>query len=234
MTHQVNIVSLKGENTVVVVEKDPDSCPICHNNIQPKFVSAVEISDDYFDSIFHCPNESCRRAFIGLYGRDRHTGRFELEKTSPKTAKSEIFPDCIKTLSPTFTDIYNQSIAAEAHELDQISGVGLRKALEFLIKDYLCHQNADDLEKIEGIKKATLAQCINNYIDYEPLKRAATLATWLGNDETHYTRKFEDKDINHLKKLIQISVGWINSVIVGEELWNEMNAPQEPTTENSN
>ena len=36
-----------------------------------------------------------------------------------------------------FLTIYNQSLSAEDNNLDQIAGIGYRKALEFLIKDYL-------------------------------------------------------------------------------------------------
>lgn len=38
-------------------------------------------------------------------------------------------------VSPQFVEIYNQAKAAESFQLDQITGLGLRKALEFLIKD---------------------------------------------------------------------------------------------------
>lgn len=32
---------------------------------------------------------------------------------------------------------------------------------------------------------------------------------WLGNDETHYVRKWEDKDLKDLKKLISLTIHWI-------------------------
>jgi hypothetical protein len=32
---------------------------------------------------------------------------------------------------------------------------------------------------------------------------------WLGNDETHYLRKWETKELTDLKKLIQLTVHWI-------------------------
>jgi hypothetical protein len=37
----------------------------------------------------------------------------------------------------------------------------------------------------------------------------AKRAAWLGNDETHYIRKWEDKDLDDLKKLIKLTVLWI-------------------------
>ena len=38
----------------------------------------------------------------------------------------------------------------------------------------------------------------------------AKRATWLGNDETHYFRKWEDKDLSDLKKLIEMTVHFIS------------------------
>lgn len=35
------------------------------------------------------------------------------------------------------------------------------------------------------------------------------MAVWLGNDETHYYRRWEDKDINDLKLLIKLTANWI-------------------------
>jgi hypothetical protein len=39
--------------------------------------------------------------------------------------------------------------------------------------------------------------------------RLASQAAWLGNDEIHYVRKWEDKDLEDLKKLIQAVIYWI-------------------------
>ena len=36
------------------------------------------------------------------------------------------------------------------------------------------------------------------------------MATWLGKDETHYVRIWNDKDIEDLKMLMQLTVYWIS------------------------
>ena len=46
-------------------------------------------------------------------------------------------------------------------------------------------------------------------IDNLQLKIVASRATWLGNDQTHYEQKYTDNDINDLKRLIKLSVNWI-------------------------
>ena len=43
-------------------------------------------------------------------------------------------------------------------------------------------------------------QVISRYIDDSNIKNVAKRAVWLGNDETHYIRKWEDKDLSFLKK----------------------------------
>lgn len=83
--------------------------------------------------------------------------------------------------------------------------MGYRKALEFLIKDYLTLLTPSDED---GIKKTALGNCINK-IDNTSIKQLARRATWLGNDETHYIRKWEDKDITDLKNLIDLTCSYI-------------------------
>ena len=87
-----------------------------------------------------------------------------------------------------------------------IAGPGYRKALEFLVKDYLCHSIPDKADKI---KQLQLGLCIETYVDHDKIKQMAKRAAWLGNDETHYVRKWEDKDLEDLKKTLELTVHWI-------------------------
>ena len=48
-------------------------------------------------------------------------------------------------------------------------------------------------------------------------------ATWLGNDETHYVKKWENKDITDLKNLIDLTLAWIGLELKTEEYTNDMN-----------
>ncbi len=41
------------------------------------------------------------------------------------------------------------------------------------------------------------------------LREIAKRAAWLGNDETHYVRKWEGKDLEDLKRLISLTIHWI-------------------------
>ncbi len=107
-----------------------------------------------------------------------------------------------------FVKIYNQAEISENSGCLEICGLGYRKALEFLVKDYAIKFNPDDEE---SIKKQMLSPCINHYIDNPRIKTLATASAWIGNDETHYIRKHDDYDLHHLKTFIAALVSHIDS-----------------------
>ena len=109
-------------------------------------------------------------------------------------------------------------------KLDSICGVGFRKALEYLVKDFAIKYNP---EKEEVIKEMPLRQCITSFINNPRVKSIVERAVWLGNDETHYTRKWKSKDVTDLKALIELSVYWIESEIKSIEILNEMKGDKE-------
>ena len=51
----------------------------------------------------------------------------------------------------------------------------------------------------------------------ERLKTVASRSTWLGNDQTHYTQRFENRDISDLKKFIDATVYWVSMELITEE-----------------
>ncbi|GAA6336162.1 hypothetical protein I080019B2_09090 [Bacteroides stercoris] len=130
------------------------------------------------------------------------------------------FSNIISELSPNFCEIYNQAYIAEQTNLMQICGTGYRKSLEFLIKDYLISITPEDQH--ETIRNKFLNNCIRDNISNINIKTVASRAVWLGNDETHYTRKWEDKDINDLKSIIELTLHWIESEIRTQKLLEDM------------
>jgi hypothetical protein len=53
----------------------------------------------------------------------------------------------------------------------------------------------------EKIKRMELGNCIQTYMLNPIVRDTAERAGWLGNDETHYLRKWEEKDLQDLKDL---------------------------------
>lgn len=192
----------------------PCICPHCHKGIEAikKESSYVEEADEMY-VLFFC--NLCQKIFIAKY--------IEVSKYSCSPLKYEIvgqketkkkFEKSIEEKFPNFCNIYNQSLEAENYGLDQIAGMGYRKALEFLVKDYCILRNPSNEEKI---KKALLGNVIESFIEAPKIKSTAKVATWLGNDETHYVKMYEDKDINDLKKFIQATVAFIEYDLVYDD-----------------
>jgi hypothetical protein len=203
---------------------NPDICPLCHIGISPDRVSAVVSSDRPFGRrlqiVYRCPRKDCESLFIAYFLQKRHSttlaghsSTYFYESMAPLNPFEAEFSGEIQEVSPSFVQIYNQAIAAESYHLDQVAGMGLRKALEFLIKDFLVKQRPSDAV---NIKKALLGPCINNYVDDPRLKQCAERATWLGNDETHYERKWVGQDVKDLKVLIKLTVNWVESALLTE------------------
>ena len=101
----------------------------------------------------------------------------------------------------------------------EICGVGYRKAIEFLIKDYTIGK--DPASRIT-IEKKMLMVCINDYVDDNRIKSVAKRAVWLGNDETHYVKKWAGKNLGDLKKLIDLTVHWIEMEKLSESFEADM------------
>jgi hypothetical protein len=222
---QVNVSNLEGTSTTLNFTGIPDECPLCNRGTSPRVVVGVVIgapngSNTKLRITFQCTWHSCLETFFGYYDNDTPHGEYALSGVAPKRPRRNVFPDSVAKVSPNFVLIYTQAIAAESQSLDQIAGIGLRKALEFLMKDFLIHEEPI---KAEEIKAKLLGKCIDDYVTDPNIKATAKLATWLGNDETHYVRKWEDKDINDLKVLIRLTTNWVDSVLLTQKYAKDMN-----------
>ena len=222
--------SIEIHRTSYPYDTAPDHCPICHHGIEAvklgtNVVQRQERQGSILQLLYRCPRDTCQQAFIGTYWQetDRRTyyptGAFLLRNTAPYRTEEPDIPQEIRALSPSYHKIFGQSMAAEAFQLDQIAGCGYRKALEFLIKDYAIHKHAKDAETI---KAKLLGACIKEYVNDGNVKACATRAAWLGNDETHYLRKWEEKDITDLKILIRLTAAWVLNELLTEKYIGDM------------
>jgi hypothetical protein len=197
--------------------EEPLICPFCHKSIETNPLYFLEKNNSNFAEFFlRC--KSCQSSFIG-YAQIGSDGCFHISSLSKGKHKTKNFPSEIKEVSEKFVQIYGESEFAEQENLTEICGVGYRKALEFLIKDYLIKKFP---EKEDEIKKKFLGNCISELIENSRIKEITKRATWLGNDETHYFKKWEDKDLEDLKKLIEITVHFISMEIEADKYMGEM------------
>lgn len=207
----VNIKEISGFNSngdsigrIKVSLEEEFECPFCHKSIETQPLCYIGFQSKT-QVLLKC--KSCKNSFIGDTTKIQvAVPYYKIIKLSKGTHKNTDFVDEIKDLSPAFVEIYGEAEFAENENLNEICGVGYRKALEFLVKDYLINNNPDNEEEI---KSKFLGRCIDENIENLQIKEIAKRATWLGNDETHYVRKWEDRDLKDLKILISITVHYI-------------------------
>lgn len=199
------------------IDKKPDTCPACGNGISPITCYSYGVDtwrryEGFLQVVYRCPREECTRLFIAKYIPSEYSGISDtlyLNKTYLlDLLEFEHFSESVTNISEKFPKIYNQAKVAEENNLDMIAGPGYRKALEFLVKDYLIKTNPVLKEKT---RREQLGDAIK-LIEDKRIQGCAARAIWLGNDETHYTRQWKDKDLQDLKNLIKMVVDWIDLV----------------------
>ena len=158
--------------------------------------------------MFHIFVVAVRIYFFSKYSKRSYDSDFAYRLSLPKNKKDETFSKHIQSLSPNFVKIYNEALQAETEGLSEICGLGYRKSLEFLIKDYLLHQFPDDADEIIQLP---LGKLIKEKIENKNIKILAERCAWLGNDETHYIRKHEDYNVNDLKRFLNSILTYIDS-----------------------
>lgn len=207
------------EFSYAVSYDEPGSCPLCHFAIAPTHVTDEWYLDNsscrHLAIFYTCPH--CFRPFVAHFTDDSPMNNCMspvLDYCGPKLYSEQQFDVNIQGLSPQFVKIYNQAFEAENRQLDEIAGIGYRKALEFLVKDYCKHTHP---EKGAEIERLLLGKCISDYIENRSITTLASRAVWIGNDETHYTRKHEDRDIADMKRFIQAMVHYIGMELVVED-----------------
>lgn len=122
-------------------------------------------------------------------------------------------PEEMEEISPAFKEIYQQAQKAEAYQLNHVAGIGYRKSLEFLVKDFLINVRKQPHESVDTIPLSQAIQMLEN----EKLISLAKAATWIGNDETHFVKKYEDKAIEDMKKYIRALSLYLSSEYLAVE-----------------
>ena len=206
---------LNEKQSYTCVVNEVEQCPICHFSIKAirldGFIKYNPLSNSHFYGMYLCPH--CHQPFFCHFSNyvDRSYGSdfyfSNLVSVEPQTAPVTYFSDEITALSPAFVETYNQSVIAESNNLTQICGVGYRKSLEFLVKDYLCHKYPDDKD---AIFEEYLSRSIKR-IEDRRIQTLAERSSWIGNDETHYIKKHEDIGIDEMKTFINAMLRYIES-----------------------
>lgn len=193
-------------------------CPLCHTGNDPIIIDGFyHILPSYqgariITAHAICLCSVCERFFVMPYAGQEVSSLFP-QAPFPGHAEQPLFDKSIKQLSPAFCEIFSQAAEAEAQGLSDICGLGYRKALEFLVKDYVKHLHPEDGDPIES---EPLSATIKR-IDDRRIKTLAQRAAWLGNDETHYVRHHLDRDVSDMKTFIDAMLHFIASELSFED-----------------
>lgn len=222
MEHSIHINGNNHVKNCDVLIDVPEYCPLCEQNMSPIVFDNAVISDTSIRKDSTTGSRVFQVSFIARCTRCKHlyTNIFEIYEDvygNPHIAKKIYYqmkkpnidiklPKTIEKISPKFVKIYTQALQAEKLNLDELAGMGLRKAIEFLIKDYAIKMHP---EKEQEIKNLFLGKVISEFIEDNTLKELADGAVWIANDETHYVKEWPDKDIEDIKQYIECFMNYI-------------------------
>ena len=200
------------------------TCPYCASKPVP-FVIGWLIARNGNNSGFvqsHISGTSqcgvCRKKIFILHVSAQHSDSTNVSSGTyifPEPPVGRDFKKRFAEVSPGFIKIYQQAAKAEAAGLDEIAGPGYRKALEFLVKDYLL--SVVEEGEHDKIKRIMLGSCIKDHINDDEIRAAADAAKVVGNSETHYVRD-ETATLEDLKEFIDLTVYWIEKRLATKDL----------------
>lgn len=214
---------------------EPRQCMHCNQTGVQTFITGIKTvgKHDEFSSIslYTCPLCGSTTTHFSIHwdpeemqiDYDGH----QSHKTMPsKKTKPEYISNYFQVEFPDFTNIYLQAEQAQEAGLDQIAGMGYRKALEFLVTDYLMKFPVDGIDQEWLTSPKTT---LGNKISKIPGNRIQVLAkaiSYLGNDETHYSKQHPEHDIDSIKAFIRVLVSEIDNEIEFQRAEALINKPR--------
>jgi hypothetical protein len=186
------------------------ACAKCSRHLTQATLTWYEAGNNFAYSSFKCAGCGAISHFLILTHRKIPIAE-QREKSQvfvmPAPPIRTLLPEGVAEIAPKFASIYEQALRAEHLGLLDLVGMGYRKALEFLIKEWLVAGGTEEAI----VAKKLLSHCIREHITDPRIQSSAERAAWLGNDETHYFRQWTDFDLRHLKELFEIVLHWIGN-----------------------
>jgi len=191
--------------------KKPSICPYCSCHVDATVRNSSRF--DYVGGYLIATSLKCiqceKTFFYGFtHGNDAF---IDIAFIYPPS-KAVVFNDnIIQTVSENFCKIYNQAMHAEHIGDFELAGVGIRVALENLVKDYAieeCGASYDD------VANKTLAKCIEIYLCSDALFKTTDVVRILGNDYAHYVQKHPETDYSVLKEYMSIVISLIRTQLM--------------------
>lgn len=179
----------------------PATCPHCGFGTDATFLNKTVFDfESKFLLLATCKCTSCQKTFFFLCEREpKGDGKFIY--MHPSISFSPFKSNILEKISPRFIEMYNQSLQAEFAKSYDLAAIGFRTSLEILIKDFAITELY--IPEDEAAKK-TLCDAISSYLGQTDLLKTADVVRILGNDHTHYKRKYPQHDFDLLKGYMDI------------------------------
>lgn len=190
----------------------PIVCPNCNSALQP-IISDYKLLT-YNDSpnrllIISYKGNCCFKSFYATYEYSNRSAK--ILDVFPHL-KPALLPKNIIDLSPRFANLYEQSYTAEQNGHIELAGSGYRNAIEVLIKDFAINKLGAEKGKV---CKMDLYTAIGTYLKEVNINTsAADVVRVLGNDYTHYERKYDGIDFIVVKKYLEIFIQQIETKLL--------------------
>lgn len=213
------------------ITKDVDivlECPHCGKVVEftQRTSTVIPISNQYNNfeknSAFltlALYSKCCKSIFFANYLFKPSTQDFEFISIYPTPTASEVTSN-LKELSPRFVKLYSDSVEAYNNNAFELAGSGFRNSLEILIKDFaIIKLKIDENE----VTKKSLKESIDLYISDSSIKQFANGVRLLGNDHTHYVRKYQDFDSTDLLTFVKACINHIDARLALSKLVPQQN-----------
>ena len=182
----------------------PTLCPICNAYVDSiKTASRLFTGDE--EPYYGIVQSRC------LHCKKQYLVAYEITPSTKSTRVAGFFPaqsseyqnNTIEQFSPGFIRYYNQAQRAEIAGDIELAATGYRTALENLVKDYAITELQRPREEVVRKK---LFDAIGEYLGERDLIATADVVRLIGNDYTHYERRYPQHDLTLLKKYLEIFV----------------------------
>lgn len=178
----------------------PATCPFCGYGTDATFVKKEIYSfDKNYILAGSCKCTSCEKIFF--FACEYEENLLHNPILYPPISFTPFKNETLSAISERFIDVYNQALQCEFVGNIELAAIGYRSSLEILIKDFAIKELEKSLEEVSSKK---LCAAISEYLNQPELVRTADVIRILGNDYTHYKRKYPEHDFHLLKGYMDI------------------------------
>lgn len=204
-----------------------EQCPICHVYGSMEFVNSTHVTSqakgkNTYIAFFLC--NACHRIYAVSYSDVPLSSFMYAKATNPVpcisvNATYTPYEPPLPKLNDIFNTVhfekfrgaYRDLCLAKAYQIDGLVGMAYRRAIEYLVFDYLI--------RFENITVGELAnkgleKIITTNFQGDDISEFGQKAAWLGNDFTHYFNKHPEYSINDLATLFDYFLADVQKKIV--------------------